>query len=101
MEQNSAGGNGLYYDLTKKTKEEFSGGTEDDGGNALEKSRKFSSFIESYITKLLERVACSRILDIAYANARNHLHHLESKHFISGPDDVQSPDIEHTAPQHR
>ena len=39
MEQNSAGEYGLYYDLTKKTKEEFSGGTEDDEGNALKSFR--------------------------------------------------------------
>ena len=40
VEQNSAGEYGLYYDLTKKTKEEFSGGTEDGGGNALKKLHK-------------------------------------------------------------
>ena len=39
MEQNSAGEYGLYYDLTKKTKEEFSGGAEDDEGNALKSFR--------------------------------------------------------------
>jgi len=46
-EKNSAGEYGLYYEITKETKEEFGGGDEDDG------------------------------------------------------DDIQNPDIEHTAPQHR
>ena len=34
-EQNSAGEYGLYYDITRKAKEEFNGGADDDGGNAF------------------------------------------------------------------
>ena len=52
-EENSAGEFGLYYDIAKKTKEEFDVGNEDDDGNALTEITSFFSQKQSLCTLLL------------------------------------------------